>query len=115
VARRLFVLGILLLAASIGVLGFQTLQYLKIGDWPSVSIEFVWESLFGTMSGVARWFPFSGIWQWLGGLPVTVAGLAASYLSVVIAFCTRHVKIPDPGNPLLLGKTVWSTNCRSSR
>jgi hypothetical protein len=78
--RKLFVLAILLLAVTIGVFGFQTLQYLKVGEWPSVSIEFVWESLFGTMSNAARWLPLSAVWHWLGGLPVTVAGLVVSYL-----------------------------------
>ena len=88
-ARKLFVLGILLLAASIGVLGFQVLQYLKVGDWPSVSVVFVWGSVFGAMPGVARWLPFETVWDWLGGLPVTVAGVAASYLAFLASDILR--------------------------
>lgn len=88
-ARRLFVLAVLLLAGSIGVLGFQFLRYLQIGDWPSVSVEFVWQALFGGMPGVARWLPFDGVWHWLGGLPVAVAGAAASYLAFLASDILR--------------------------
>jgi hypothetical protein len=87
-ARKLFVLGILLLAASLGVLGFQFLQYLKIGDWPSVSVAFVLDSVFGAMP-VARWLPFETVWRWLGGLPVTAAGVAASYLAFLASDILR--------------------------
>jgi hypothetical protein len=88
-ARKLFVVGILLLAASLGVLGLQFLQYLKVGDWPSVSLEFVWESVFGAMPAVARWLPFETVWRWLGGLPVTAAGVAASYLAFLASDILR--------------------------
>ena len=88
-ARKLFVLGVLLLACSIGALGFQILQYLKIGDWPSVSVEFVWDSVFGAMPAVARWLPFETVWRWLGGLPVAAAGVAASYLAFLASDLLR--------------------------
>lgn len=88
-ARKLFVLAILLLAGSIGVVGFQTLQYLRVGDWPGVSVGFVWDALFGAMPGIARWLPFDGAWHWLGGVPVAVAGLAASYLAFLASDILR--------------------------
>lgn len=88
-ARKLFVFAILLLACSIGVFGFQILQYLRAGDWPGVSVEFVWETLFGTMPWLARWLPFAAVWHWLGGVPITVAGLAAAYLAFLASDILR--------------------------
>ncbi len=88
-ARKLFVLAILLLAITLGVLGFQTLQYLKVGDWPSVSVAFVWDSLFGATPGLTHWLPFNRVWHWLGGLPVTLAGVATAYLAFLASDLLR--------------------------
>jgi hypothetical protein len=78
-ARKLFVLALFLLAATIGVLGFQVFYYLKVGTWQSVPVQEVWDTLFGTLP-IAQWAPLHGVWHWLGGLPVTVAGITAAYL-----------------------------------
>ena len=78
-ARKLFVLALLLLAGSIGVLGFQVLYFVRVGAWQSVPIGDVWNSLFGKIS-MAQWLPFQSAWQWLGGVPVTVVGVTAAYL-----------------------------------
>jgi hypothetical protein len=78
-ARKLFVLALFLLAGSVGVLGFQALYLWRIGSWPSVPVAFVWDSLLGT-SSVGQWLPFHQAGRWLGGLPVTAAGIVLAYL-----------------------------------
>jgi hypothetical protein len=79
VARKLFLLAILLAAGSVGVFGFQLISYLKSGEWPIVPLVYVWDHLVGQVA-LARWLPFHGAWEWLGGVPVTIAGVALAYL-----------------------------------
>ena len=87
-ARKLFVVAILLLAVALGVFGYQTLQYLKAGNWPSVSIHLVWGSLFGATS-ITSWLPFHAIWPWVAQLPLTLAIIAASYLTFLASDLLR--------------------------
>lgn len=84
-ARKLFILAIFLLACSIGVFGFQILQYLRVGDWQGVSVQFVLRALFGPVS----WLPFDPAWGWVADIPVTVAGIAAAYLAFLASDTLR--------------------------
>jgi hypothetical protein len=88
-ARKLYVLAILLLAGSIGVLGFQSLRYLDDGLWPSVSVAFVWDSLFGPTPWATNWLPLGQFWHWIGGWPITVAGICAAYLAFLASDILR--------------------------
>ena len=78
-ARKLFVAAIFLLAASLGVLGFQVLYYLKLGVWQSVPVQIVWDAVAGPLPSI-RWAPLGAAGRWLGALPVTVMGVALAYL-----------------------------------
>ena len=78
-ARKLFVLAVLIAAGSVGAFGFQLISYLEKGAWPSVPVGYVWEHLVGSPSIVQR-LPLQPAWHWLGGVPVTILGLSASYL-----------------------------------
>ncbi len=88
-ARKLFVLAIFLTAASIGVLGFQLFSYLKSGAWPVVPMGYVWDQLFGS-TALARWLPLPRVWEWLGGVPVTIAGITAAYLVLLASDTLRR-------------------------
>ena len=78
-ARKLFVLAILLAAGSVGVCGFQLLSYLKTGGWPTVPLGFLWDHVIGHIA-FARRLPFQGAWEWLSTVPTTIAGIALAYL-----------------------------------
>ena len=72
-ARKLFVLAVFLVAGSIGVVGFQVLDYLIGGTWPAVPLQ-----VFGVLPG-AQWLPSGPVWRWLGGVPVSLAGMIVGY------------------------------------
>jgi hypothetical protein len=79
VARKLFVVAVLILAASAGALGFQVLTYLKAGVWPIVSVQSVSEALFGPIPVIGSTGVGAAV-RWFGALPVTVTGVALAYL-----------------------------------
>jgi hypothetical protein len=73
--RALFVLGLLLMAGGVGVLGYQLATFWIMGDWPAVPVRFVWSVL--VRAGEARWG------GWVGSVPVSVALLASAYLALL--------------------------------
>ena len=88
-ARKLFVLAVLLVAGSIGVLGYQVLDYWLEGGWPPVPLQSVWDSAFAALPG-ARFLPGGDIWRWLGGVPVSAAGIVAAYVAFLASDSLRR-------------------------
>lgn len=80
-ARKWFLLGLFLLAASVGVVGFQVLYYLIVGNWPAVSIALVSGTL---LDGHAPG------WRWLGVVPVSIAGGILAYLAFLLSDTLRR-------------------------
>lgn len=74
-ARKIFVVAMLLTACAIGVVGYQIGAYWIEGSWPSVPVRVVWEALFATENGGG----------WLGGLPVSATLLVLAYLLYLIS------------------------------
>ena len=90
-ARLATILGIWLTALSLGILGYQGLTYLFYGDWPPVTVAYVWGML------VEPWPAEAGGWlgtaeAWFGRLPLMVPGIAFAYLSFLVAD-----SLPQPG------------------
>ena len=95
-ARATFVLGIWVLAASLGILGYQALTLYFYHDWPAVSLAFGWKTFFNNF-----WWPFFGdIGQirspslldaltWLGTVPLVVGGVVLSYVLFLISDSLR--------------------------
>lgn len=83
-ARKLFVLAIFLVAGSIGVVGFQVFYYLIGGTWRAVPLQ-----VFGVLPG-AQWLPSGPLWRWLGGVPVSLAGLVLGYLVFLVSDTLRQ-------------------------
>jgi hypothetical protein len=80
VARRLFVLAMLLTACAVGVFGYQIGYYWIIGNWPAVPVRVVWEGLF-TMGAGDIATRFGRVAAWVGSIPVSAALLAMAYLA----------------------------------
>jgi hypothetical protein len=87
-ARSLFILAAFLLAGSIGVFGYQFFYYLIEGNWPAVPIEFAVVSLFGAMPNI-HWMSLGRVFNWLGGVPISVAGLVLAYTSYLLSDTLR--------------------------
>ena len=86
--RKIFVLGIFVMAASCGVIGYQALTYYFYGNWPSASFGFVYGKLFGALPTLE--------WRWenellalLGRLPVAAVGIALSYALLLMSDLLR--------------------------
>jgi hypothetical protein len=95
-ARATFVLGIWVLAASLGILGYQGLTLYFYHDWPAVSLAFGWQTFFNNF-----WWPFFGdigkihsgylldVLSWLGTVPLVLAGVILSYALFLISDSLR--------------------------
>jgi hypothetical protein len=88
-ARRLFILAMILLAGSIGVLGYQFFDYLIDGSWPAVPVHFIVASLFGDMPDV-HWMSINHVLSWLGEVPVSVAGMILAYMTFLLSDTLRR-------------------------
>lgn len=88
-ARRFFILAMILLAGSIGVLGYQFFDYLIDGSWPAVPIHFILVSLFGNMPDI-RWTSLDHVLSWLGEVPVSVAGMILAYMVFLLSDTLRR-------------------------
>ncbi len=64
-ARKLFILATILLAGSVGVFGYQFFDYLIVGSWPAVSMQFIVVSLFGAMPDI-QWMLLGRVFQLAG-------------------------------------------------
>ena len=86
--RKIFVLGILVMAAALGVLGYQFLTHIIYGAWPAVSVSFVWRTLFGDGPTLHESWP-RALSQWIGNLPLVGFGIAISYIVLLLSDLTR--------------------------
>jgi hypothetical protein len=87
-ARKLFVLGVLVMASASGVLGYQALTYYFYDNWPAVSCAYIVTTAFGK-------FPEAS-WHWanealiqIGRLPVSIIGFAISFLLLLVSDVLR--------------------------
>jgi hypothetical protein len=87
-ARKTFVLGIFVMASALGVLGYQCLTYFFYGAWPSVSVGFVWRTLF-SYEPILRWSWMKSLAQWISNLPVVGFGIGISYAILLLSDCMR--------------------------
>jgi hypothetical protein len=87
-ASKIFTLGIFTMAAACGVIGFQALTYYFYSRWPMVSFHYVYSALFGDFP-VMGWQWENDLLRWTGKLPVSVVGIAISYLLLFIADLLR--------------------------
>lgn len=78
-ARKLYVLAIYLMAASIGVIGYQVGDYLIDGTWPSVPIQVTWLTFVGPVSGF-RQPALERLWHWFGNLPAVAVSMVLAYV-----------------------------------
>ncbi|MGA7383182.1 MAG: hypothetical protein WBW81_00310 [Methylocella sp.] len=77
-ARTAFILGIWVLAASLGILGYQGLTFYFYQQWPPVSLGFGWRLIFGDVQLI----PYRSLLDalnWLGKAPLVLAGVILSY------------------------------------
>ncbi len=87
-ARKIFVLGIFMLAAACGVIGYQILTYYFYQNWPSVSFQFVYNALFGDLPTFGPQWENDAV-RWIGNLPVSVVGISLSYLLLFLSDVLR--------------------------
>jgi hypothetical protein len=88
-ARKLLVLATILLAASVGVLGFQIVDYWIDGSWPPVSLHFVWNAMFGPFQN-SDWLSLGLVWNALGTVPVVAAGMLIAYGTYLLSDTLRR-------------------------
>jgi hypothetical protein len=77
-ARKIFVVAMLLTACAVGVVGYQIGSHWIEGTWPSVPVRVVWEGLFELESRGGR----GGS---LGGLPASGTLLVLAYVLYFIS------------------------------
>ena len=99
-ARTAFIAGIWVLAASLGVLGYQVLTLYFYRDWPAVSLGYAWQAFADLWHDV-----FGGLFQlpqttepgslgarslaWLAGQPLTLAGILLAYALFLLSDTLR--------------------------
>jgi hypothetical protein len=88
-ARKLYVLAVLIAAAAIGVLGFQALYFLLRGTWPGVPVALLWQTFFGPMPDSSS-ATFGWLLAWLGGVPLAAAGMALAYATFLASDSLRR-------------------------
>ena len=90
-ARAAFVLGIWILAAALGVVGYQVLTLYFYEQWPSVSLDTGWQDVLGTWQMLwnisARDTPDA--LGWFGRVPLVLAGIVLSYLLFLLSDSLR--------------------------
>lgn len=87
-ARKIFALGIFVMAIALGVIGYQALTLYFYGNWPAVSVQFVYGELFGEFPVVgARWT--NRMLAGIGQLPVTAVGILLCYLLLLASDLLR--------------------------
>lgn len=89
-ARKIFILGIFVMAAALGVLGYQGLTYYIYGSWPPVSFGYVWNLLIGELPSPA-WPWAKALIRWLASVPIVAVGIALSY---VLLLCSDALRGP---------------------
>ena len=87
-ARKIFALGIFVMAAALGVVGYQALTLYFYGNWPPVSFQFVYGELFGDLP-VLRFTWANDILAVIGKLPVSVFGIVVCYLLLLASDLLR--------------------------
>ena len=87
-ARAWFVLAIFALAATLGIVGYQSLTYYLYGSWPAVSTGFVWSKLFGPI-GTIGWSWADYLVHWAAGLPLVALGVIFSYILFLLSDAVR--------------------------
>ena len=83
-ARKLFVLAMLLTACAVGVFGYQIGYFWIIGHWPAVPVRVVWLALFAPDSGSGA-AASDRVAGWVGGVPISLALLVLAYVAYVIS------------------------------
>ena len=83
-ARAWFVVAIFALAATLGIIGYQSLTYYFYGAWPSVSAGYVWSTLFGPIAPVG-WTWIDYLIAWIASLPLVALGLVFSYALFLVS------------------------------
>ena len=83
-ARWMTILGIWILAAAFGSLGYQLLNYYFYGDWQPLTVEFIWQQVFGPWP-VAANRGVDALQAWCGRLPVLGVGVAFAYLCFLLS------------------------------
>ena len=87
-ARKIFTLGIFVMAVACGVIGHQALTYYFYGRWPSVSFEYIYAAVFGPLPAL-QWHWANNMLMGIGKLPVAVVGFALSYLLLFVSDLLR--------------------------
>jgi hypothetical protein len=88
-ARGALILGIWVLAAAFGSLGYQVLDYYFYDRWPPLSVAFVWGKLFGPWPSAANEVLHAGL-LWCGRLPVLAVGIVLAYLCFLVSDTVRR-------------------------
>lgn len=87
-ARKIFILGISVMAAALGVIGYQALTYHFYGNWPAVSSQFVYGELFGDLPAL-KWSWANDLLLGIGKLPVSAVGILLCYLLLLASDLLR--------------------------
>jgi hypothetical protein len=83
-ARKIFALGIFVMAAGCGVIGYQVLTYYFYGRWPTASFHFVYVAVFGDFP-VLEWHWENDLLALVGKLPVSFVALSVSYALLLLS------------------------------
>jgi hypothetical protein len=87
-ARRIYVAGILTMAAACGVIGYQVLTLYFYREWPAVSFEFFVVKLAGEYPEL-EWPWANRLLRGLGQLPLSLFGFLVSYSLLLISDMLR--------------------------
>lgn len=87
-ARTAFILGIWVLAASLGILGYQGLTYWFYQQWPPVSLGLGWRLVFGDSPLISSRTLLDAT-SWLGTVPLVLVGIILSYALFLLSDSLR--------------------------
>ena len=82
------ILGIWLLAASFGIIGYQALCFYFYGNWPPVAVDFIWQKLFGPWPTAGGWI--GQLLAWCGEAPLFAVGVIIAYITFLWADTLRR-------------------------
>jgi len=85
----MIIVGIWVLAAAFGILGYQALTYHFYEYWQPVTVEFIWAKLFGPWP-VAANHAIEAVVSWCGRLPLLAVGIALGYICFLVADSVRE-------------------------
>jgi hypothetical protein len=88
-ARRLHLIGVWLLALSLGVLGYQLLHYLFNGTWPPVSVQYVWMLVLGDFP-MPNWALLQLPIRWVISVSLVGLGLILAYAAFITSDILRR-------------------------